>query len=393
MKLNRIIPFVCISCLSSTHALAVADLYSRTSATTYATPDGIQHVWIFAASATNLYAASSDGNWTWMDLGQPPAGRRIGSGPSAVSYPDRSGGQAFAVFLTSDDGHLLVDAYIPGLDWQWQELGVPPISIGSIPRVEEPMAITWLDAGGRQVRVFTVGLDVSVHYGRKLLALAWASFTWEWFNLGSYGEVYSPSAVSYHDGLGDHVRVFAASGNHDLIGDAWDGGGWTWYDLTQAPRGSPIVAPNAVAYIDYDGNGEIQVFALAPNGHLVLDAWYGYGWSWFDLGRPPTPSAVSYAPKPIHWDLGYGVDSVAVFVTPDDGRLFADLWNSDSRDWTWFNLGLGMGTNPVRDPTPISYQDASGVTNIMVFAQANNGNIFVDVWDGGSWTWYDLGQP
>ena len=70
MRRKATIPLVLMTCLWGTAVPAVT-LNSRTSAITYATPDGVQHVWVFATSPTNLYAASSDDNWTWMDLGQP----------------------------------------------------------------------------------------------------------------------------------------------------------------------------------------------------------------------------------------------------------------------------------------------------------------------------------
>ena len=117
MRRKATIPLVLMTCLWGTAVPAVT-LNSRTSAITYATPDGVQHVWIFATSATNLYAASSDDNWTWMDLGQPPSGQGI-SVPSAITYRDPSVGQAFAVFVTTDDGHLRVNAYLPSSGWQW----------------------------------------------------------------------------------------------------------------------------------------------------------------------------------------------------------------------------------------------------------------------------------
>ena len=383
-------PLALMICLWGTRLLAV-DLNSRTSAITYATADGVQHVWLFATSATNLYAASSDANWTWMDLGQPPSGRGI-SVSSAITYRDRSGGQVFAVFVTTDDGHLLVNAksYLPGSVWQWQDLGVPEGAYS----VDDPMAITYVDAAGiTQVRVFVDGPTVAGV--RLLFAAAWYNFDWQWFQLGTLWparDFRSPSAVSYHDRFGDHSRVFVASDIDHLLGAAWDGGWtWTWYDLTQT-NPLRIVAPKPVAYVDYDGYAQIQVFALARNGHLVLDAWYGYFWSWSDLGRAPTASAIQSDPMPISWS-SFGINGVEVFLTTEDGHLFADTWDDDSWEWRWFDMGLGMGTTAVRDPTPISYWTASGVMNVLVFAQGSNGNVLVDVWDGTSWNWNDLGQP
>jgi len=387
MRRRATISLALMICLWGSGVLAV-DLNSRTSAIRYATPDGVQHVWLFATSATNLYAASSDDNWTWMDLGQPPSGRGI-SVPSAITYRDRSGGQVFAAFVASDDGHLLVNACLPGSVWQWQDLAVPE----GWHFVDEPMAITYVDAAGiTQVRVFVDGPNFGF---RPLFAAAWYNFNWQWFYLGrpySVLEVRSPSAVSYHDRFGDHLRVFMASDADHLVGDAWDGGTtWTWYDLTQT---SPlrIVAPKPVAFIDSDGDAEIYVFALARNDHLVLDAWRGYFWNWSDLGRPPTASAIQSDPMAISWS-SFGIDTVAAFLTTEDGHLFADTWDTNFFEWTWYDLGLGMGTTAVRDPTPISYWTASGMLNILVFAQGSNGNVLVDVWDGASWTWNDLGQP
>jgi len=138
-----------------------------------------------------------------MDLGQPaPSAAFLHA--SAITYPDLSGSQQIRVFGTTPTGTLVADSW-SGSGWQWFDLGVPSL----------------------------------------------------------LGEVDSPSAVSYQDASGDHIRVFAVAVNNHLVADAWDGSTiWTWFDLGLPDRASWIVAPNAVAYIDFEGNAQIRVFAI-----------------------------------------------------------------------------------------------------------------------------------
>ena len=392
---NIHVHLICLISLWSTHVLAFRLV--NPSAISYATPAGDQQVLVFATADDNshLFAARYDGGWTWFDLGQPHPGVGF-SYPNAITYPDSPGGQQIRVFGRASDGTLVADSW-DGSAWQWFDLGLP----SGIDSIYEINAITYVDAGGfRQVRVFAMG---SAHYGeyQRLVADAWGG-AWQWFDLGtteSQELVAFPSAVSYQDAAGDHVRVFTTpEGGRlgllpHLVGDAWDGSNiWTWFDLGVPDGAADVTYANAVAYVDYEGNAQIHVFALADNGHLVMDNWYGFGWFWVDLGLPATVTAIS-PPKAITYPLGFGVQEVLVFTVANDGRLFGAAWNSEDEEWAWYDLGLGFGAEQVQNPTPISYVDESGVRQVLVFVEGSRGEILLDAWDGTSWTWSDLGQP
>jgi len=86
------------------------------------------------------------------------------------------------------------------------------------------MAISYVDGAGiPQVRVFVNGHLTAPYV--DLFAAAWYNYEYQWFDLGgTIYEIRSPSAVSYHDRLGDHLRVFTAARDDHLVGAAWDGG-------------------------------------------------------------------------------------------------------------------------------------------------------------------------
>jgi hypothetical protein len=71
-----------------------------------------------------------------------------------------------------------------------------------------------------------------------------------------------------------------------LVGDAWDGNGWTWFDLGQPWTGAMVAEPTAISYQDATGVQQIRVFATGSDGNLIADAWGGDRWTWFDLGQP-----------------------------------------------------------------------------------------------------------
>ena len=93
--------------------------------------------------------------------------------------------------------------------------------------------------------------------------------------------------------------------------------------------------------------------------------------------------------------INYQVGSVThehVFVPGQDGNLYLDDWNGAK--WTWENLG-GVGQSILGDPAVINYQVGS-VTheNVFVAGDDSNGddNLYLDYWNGVKFTWVNLGN-
>jgi hypothetical protein len=248
-------------------------------------------------------------------------------------------------------------------------------------------AITYLDAANdRHIHVFTVHDDhlVSNHFdGSK----------WTWTDHGQPSRdtdmLWGPDAVTYVDTNGNQrIYVFVVTGQSRLKLLYFNGFQWQWID-----QGGPNVSPNstsAITYVDPAGNRRIYLFgSSAPSGNVVVRYWNGSAWLWADNGSPPGATTTPCGTEALTYVDEQDARRIDVFCSRGVGdtiQLFVNSWNGSS--WSWFN----HGGNPVTDPQAVTFTEASGSRRIHVFLDSINSPLLHSRIDG-TWYWINLGKP
>jgi hypothetical protein len=269
-----------------------------------------------------------------------------------------------------------------------------------------PTAISYVDqaSGKRIIWVFSLGGNGDLTVKR------WDGSQWQWSDLGSgpLGLYLTPpvtlSAITYVDGVGNQIiDVFAVAsdsqGFYRLVRDHWDGTQWSWSDQG-VPANLPypslvfddIHATSAVTYVDAAGLRRIYVFAVAINGHLVVNYWigaHGAQWQWSDRGLPAGVSQFSNL-SAISYPDAAGNNWVYVFADTNTGNMYVHYWGSGIYSH-WRNQGnTGVWA---AYPSAVTYVDEWGNRRIDVFCTSGNGDLVVNYWNGSGWFWADQGRP
>jgi hypothetical protein len=203
------------------------------------------------------------------------------------------------------------------------------------------------------------------------------------------------------------IYTFATGNDNNLYVLFGDGGTWTWMNLGHPPSGgvsndfrrpTSLTVPLAAAQ-------SIFVFVIGIDGHL----WVNYspsggtGWSWQDLGTPPTTGINTFFPNA----LRVGNESKAavfnwnlfVFVVGNDGSLWMDSTpNAElglSATWTWQPLG----TPPYPPPRTVvglngavaSTETEASLASAQMYVFVLDSLLAIDTsrWDGSAWTWHE----
>jgi hypothetical protein len=217
----------------------------------------------------------------------------------------------------------------------------------------------------------------------------------------------TPSTITYVDATGQRriysfatadctIPIFGGCASpQDLVVNYWDGYAWHWADQGRPPSTFAVYNPAAITYLDAAGRQEIYAFAEASNGHLVVNYWDGYAWHWADQGLPPRTSWV-VTPAVITYLDAAGRQEIYAFAEASNGHLVVNYWNGFS--WNWADQGFPAGSTGVGCPDAITYLDAAGRQEIYVFACGlnggqENGQLVVNYWNGFGWNWADMGFP
>jgi hypothetical protein len=197
------------------------------------------------------------------------------------------------------------------------------------------------------------------------------------------------STVTYTNSQG--VRVidsFASGKNGHLVVNYWDGASWHWADQGLPTGVTAIYNPNAIVW-EPGGTLEIDVFATANNGHLVVNYWDGSAWKWADQGLPAGTTAMQF---PSATTFGIGAQQLRVFGTGSNGHLLVNYWDGGS--WRWADQGLPAGATAFQNPSAITPDgEQLYVFGNDVHGALNSGDLLVEHWNGGYWQWEDRGYP
>jgi hypothetical protein len=75
----------------------------------------------------------------------------------------------------------------------------------------------------------------------------------------------------------------------------------------------------------------------------------------------------------------------------ENGQLYARRF--DGTNWIWVPHGLPAGVFRVHNPTALNYVDANGNRRVYVFAQGDDGKLWLRYFNGFQWQWQARGGP
>ena len=196
-----------------------------------------------------------------------------------------------------------------------------------------------------------------------------------------------PGVVTYVRGGTQQIYAFEKGDNGNLYVDSWNGSAWHWADQG-TPAGTTLTGnPGVITYLQ-GSTQRIYAFDRGANDNLYVNYWDGSVWHWADQG---TPSGVPLAGDPgvVTYVQG-GTQRIYAFENGDNGNLYVDSWNGSA--WHWADQGTPAGTTLTGNPGVITYVQG-GAQRIYAFDRGANGHLYVNYWDGSVWHWADQGTP
>jgi hypothetical protein len=168
---------------------------------------------------------------------------------------------------------------------------------------------------------------------------------------------------------------------------------WTWADQGAPPAVGVAAGVGAITMMDNPYAMQRPfAFVQGTDGHLWVNWWTGNSWNWADLRTPPNFGIAEPVGVLTMMDNPNAVQRPYVFVRGTDGHLWVNWWNGNS--WSWADLStppnLGIA-EPVGVLTMMDNPNA--VQRPYVFVRGTDGHLWVDWWDGAAWNWTDLSTP
>jgi hypothetical protein len=198
------------------------------------------------------------------------------------------------------------------------------------------------------------------------------------------------SAITYlDDSLENRIEVFAISDEGHLVAKRFDGTRWTWIDHGLPPGSTSLRTVDAVTNVDASGKRRFYVFVIDNERRLKLRYLEGALWKWADQGGSQLSmsmqSAITYVDTSGNRRLYYFTDN---------GGLRYNYWNGSS--WQWVHVGYptDIPGGILLGGDAITYIDEQGNRRIDVFCIFmfdNQQDLYSYSWNGGSWSWTNLG--
>jgi hypothetical protein len=108
-------------------------------------------------------------------------------------------------------------------------------------------------------------------------------------------------------------------------------------------------------------------------------------------GSLPALAGLSTTARAITFVDEHNARRIFAFARGTDGHLWLDHFNGST--WTWIDHGLPSGATSVTDQQPITYIDDTLKRRIYVFAVDNNKHLALRYWNGSQWQWVSQGGP
>jgi hypothetical protein len=166
----------------------------------------------------------------------------------------------------------------------------------------------------------------------------------------------------------------------------------TWLSGAPPALALGMERPSLISYVDANNNRRIDVFVTGANSHLYSRSFDGSSWSWIYHGVPPgavylrDPTAVTYIDAS-------GNRRIYVFAIDIHGQLVIRYHKGPGSSWQWSTFGgPDLGLSKLAATT---FQDDSGVQQIIAYAyrttETDPGYHLTSLrWNGSSWSWLDL---
>jgi hypothetical protein len=293
--------------------------------------------------------------------------------------PDR---QRIYAFVRGENQYLRMN-YWNGAQWVWGDQG----TFTGAKVTLDPGVTTYAEYVSNKsyqkiyafVPVDTGGLYVNYFDGYK----------WNWAAQGTPPGTKvksNPGVISYMEGLTRKIYAFVTGIDGHLYVNYWDGSNWKWADQGTPAGTKTLSDPGVITYRE-NNIQRIYVFLMGFNNRLYVHYWDGGQWRWADQGMPPG-AKVSHNPGVISYVEGV-TRKIYAFVKGDNGNLYVNYW--DGNQWRWANQGKpGIGLTGY--PGVITFREADR-QRIYAFIAGVNGKLYVHYWDGGQWRWADQGTP
>lgn len=177
----------------------------------------------------------------------------------------------------------------------------------------------------------------------------------------------------------------------------WNGSTWTWQDQGRPPGINLLDISvghfSVITMKDTPTSPERPyAFVFGSDGNLWVNWLQGVNWNWTNLGKPPGVNINRFMGALTVMDTPTSPQRPYVFVRCGDNNLWVNYW--DGATWSWANQGKPPGLNvdyPVGATTmmntPTSYQRP------YIFVKCNDGSMWVNWWDGANWNWANQGKP
>ncbi|HWT00947.1 MAG TPA: hypothetical protein VN256_11935 [Pyrinomonadaceae bacterium] len=137
----------------------------------------------------------------------------------------------------------------------------------------------------------------------------------------------------------------------------------------------------------FDLQGKLNIYAFLVKGiTLYVNYWDGSQWKWANQGKPADTGVLQTPGVITHVDSVSRRQLVYAFVRGNNGNLYVNYW--DGSKWQWANQGKPSGTDVGSAPSALTYFE--GKDRIYAFTSGEDGKFYANYWDGTKWQWVEL---
>jgi hypothetical protein len=200
-----------------------------------------------------------------------------------------------------------------------------------------------------------------------------------------------PSATTYVDASGfNQIQVWAVASNGHLYEHYFDRTGWHTVDQGNANGYSFEDYPAVMTYVDATGFDQIQVWDTTPNGHLYVHYFNRTGWHTDDHGNANGQYFNDGAPAVTTYLDSSGFNQIQVWAVGTNGHLYEHYF--DGTGWHTVHQGNANGLPFGADPAVTTYLDSTGFRQIQVWDTATNGHLYAHYFNQTGWHTDDHGN-
>jgi hypothetical protein len=128
------------------------------------------------------------------------------------------------------------------------------------------------------------------------------------------------------------------------------------------------------------------------NAHNACSIDPGPRWLWANQGTPLGVNIAGAVGVLTMMDNPTAEQRPYAFVTGNDGNLWINWW--DGGAWHWANQGTPQGANIAGAVGVLTMMDnPNAEQRPYAFVRGSDGHLWINWWDGGAWHWADQGTP